>query len=269
VARDVGTRAFRRELDDQQQRIVALEQSGGGGGQPPLFFEDIFGEESGTPAQLAIGKNLTLSTPEEGWMRIDADDQLNIIAQGTNEWDGLKALSFGSGLEVEDFSGEGFVNVKANPQLQVEDVGSVGQINLGPGLAMEDAGEGVIAIDATGQLQFADLNEAPAEYTLQESDAGKMVRVPMLGGAEGEEEVFEITIPKDADEDLPVGSRVGIMVYGGFGSGITRIVRGEGVVFVSLHETVESTSTFGAYIYLVKVGADEWLIEDRNGFAIT
>jgi hypothetical protein len=147
MGRDIGSHSFREELDSHADRLTELEKSGGGGGdQLPLFLEDIFGQVSGSPANLLIGNNLTLSTPEEGWMKIDANDQLTLVQEGTNEWSGIDKLVFGFGLDVEDNSGEGEIIVRQSPLLQVDAVSGVSQINLGPGLTMEDNGDGVITI---------------------------------------------------------------------------------------------------------------------------
>lgn len=235
MTRAVGNLAFRRELSDHADRIKALEDKPGGGDGTLLVRDG--GDFNFEAESLLIGSGLEVGQTDVAEARIR------------------------SGFRLES-NGEGF---GFGPDEQLAG------IQLGDGLTMQKdlTGENLAILEPDGLARFTPLNEFPLEYTLQESDIGKIVRVPLPGGGEGEEEVFEVTIPADADDDLPVGARIGVMVSGGFATGIIKILRGDGVVFASLHETVESTNTLGAYIYLVKVNASEWLIEDRNGFSIS
>lgn len=77
----VGSRAFRRELDDHERRITEVEENGGGEGGPATNYEGhdedgAFVEASGPLERVELGAGLILTEIEEGVAKIEAPPTL-------------------------------------------------------------------------------------------------------------------------------------------------------------------------------------------------
>ena len=125
--------------------------------------------------------------------------------------------------------------------------------HAGKVVAVNGAGDGLEFVDGGGGSSWSVNRQGGTSYTLDAGDASSVI-VMTSNNAN------TITVPPDSSVDFPVPT---LLIVAQHGEGQTTLVAGSGVSILS-PESLNIDAQYGQ-VRLVKVGANEWMVDGRLG----